>query len=68
MNGVIATEIEPEEQNKFQDIGFYTDEYGIKRWGVIPKDDIILTPKVQITVVPNDEVRTSNPRYYQGGI
>jgi len=38
MNGVVATEIETEEENKFQDIGFYTDENGIKRWGVIPKD------------------------------
>lgn len=68
MNGVVATEIEPEEQNQFQDIGYYTDEYGIKRWGIIPKDDVLKTPKVQVTVVPNDENRTSNPRYYQGGI
>ena len=68
MNGVVATEIETEEENKFQDIGFYTDENGIKRWGVIPKDITLQTPKVQITIVPNDENRTSNPRYYQGGV
>lgn len=68
MNGVVASEVEPEEQNTFQDIGYYTDENGIRRWGIIPRDETLKAPKVQLTIVPNDENRTSDPRYYQGGI
>lgn len=37
LSGVVPTQLEPEEENQWQDIGWYIDEYGRKRHGVIPK-------------------------------
>jgi hypothetical protein len=39
LGGVVATDVEPDEQNKFQDIGYYRDENGVKRFGVIPRNE-----------------------------
>lgn len=65
LGGVIATDVEPEEENKFQDIGYYKDENGIKRFGVIPKAE---QPKVRILQDFTNEIvnrnRTSDPRKY----
>ena len=65
LGGVVATDVEPDEQNKFQDIGYYRDENGIKRFGVIPKNE---QPKVKILQEFTNEIvnrnRTSDPRKY----
>lgn len=65
LGGVVATDVEPEEENKFQDIGYYRDENGIKRFGVIPKAE---QPKVRILQDFTNEIvnrnRTSDPRKY----
>ena len=65
LGGVVATDVEPEEENKFQDIGYYKDENGIKRFGVIPKTE---QPKVRILQDFTNEIvnrnRTSDPRKY----
>jgi hypothetical protein len=37
LGGVVATDVEPDEGEKFQDIGYYTDDKGIKRFGIIPR-------------------------------
>ena len=37
LGGVVATDVEPDEENKFQDIGYYKDDKGIRRFGVIPR-------------------------------
>ena len=47
------------------DVGYYVDEKGIKRWGVIPNQN-----KVQLTTVTNDYEsgrRTSDPRTWGAG-
>jgi hypothetical protein len=47
------------------DVGYYVDERGIKRWGVIPNQN-----KVQLTTVTNDYEsgrRTSDPRTWGAG-
>ena len=55
-----------EEQDKsdWQDIGFYTDENGIKRYGVIPKKEnkVIYT---NLQIEQNNYVRSSDPRRYE---
>lgn len=57
-----------EDNNEFQDIGYYFDERGYRRFGIIPKKNdhkMIYNPNYY-----DDDtggVRTSNPRiYYQG--
>ena len=48
--------------NEFQDIGFYYDEYGIKRHGIIPKkNNQILPGKIETISYDNYGTRTSNP-------
>ena len=65
LGGVVATDIEPNDENKFQDIGYYKDDKGIKRFGVIPK---IEQPKIRILQEFTNEIvnrnRTSDPRKY----
>jgi hypothetical protein len=48
-------------KNEFQDIGYYTDEKGIKRFGVIPKQNKIQA-KVSWNLYDGKNV-TSNPNY-----
>lgn len=63
--GRVPKEVEVQ-QNTWQDIGYYTDEYGNTRWGVIPQ-------QTQITVNFNNNFgqyvdtgyRTSDPRIYK---
>ena len=65
LGGVVATDVEPEEENKFQDIGYYKDERGIRHFGVIPRHE---QPKVRILQDFTNEIvnrnRTSDPRKY----
>jgi len=39
LGGVVATDVEPDEENKFQDIGYYRDDKGIRHFGVIPRTE-----------------------------
>ena len=47
---------------KFQDIGYYTDENGYKRYGVIPKNNYNQV-KVSWDLHDGNQNITSNPRY-----
>ena len=65
LGGVVATDVEPDEENTFQDIGYYRDENGIRRFGVIPKAQ---QPKIRVMQEFTNEIvnrnRTSDPRKY----
>jgi hypothetical protein len=65
LGGVVATDIEPAEENQFQDIGYYTDDKGVKHFGVIPK---VTNYKVKVLQEFTNEtvnrIRTSDPRKY----
>ena len=65
LGGVVATDVEPDEENTFQDIGYYRDENGIRHFGVIPK---VQQPKIRVMQEFTNEVvnrnRTSDPRKY----
>ena len=56
---------ENDDKNEWEDIGFYTDENGVKRYGVIPKrqQKNIYT---NLSVEQNNYVRSSDPRRYNG--
>ena len=43
LTGVIPSNVETEAESEWQAIGWYTDEYGVKKWGVIPKQNRIVT-------------------------
>jgi len=64
LGGVVATDIEPEEE-QFQDIGYYIDDTGVKRFGVIPR---ATNHKVKVLQEFTNEtvnrIRTSDPRKY----
>lgn len=65
LGGVIATDIEPSEDNKFKDIGYYIDDKGIKRFGIIPKPMEYKTKVLQeFTNEIVNRNRTSDPRKY----
>lgn len=64
LHGVTAKQINNSNQD-FQDIGYYTDERGYKRFGVIPKSNNSI-PHTNIRWANRDEemfIRTSNPYY-----
>lgn len=63
LSGVVPKQMKQEEDN-WDDVGFYIDEKGNRRWGVIPR-----TQKVPINVSHNFDilndyaiVRSSDPR------
>lgn len=65
LGGVVATDIEPAEENQFQDIGYYTDDKGVKRFGVIPKNTNYKVKVLQeFTNETINRIRTSDPRKY----
>lgn len=39
LTGIRPTDLEPESEKEWQDIGWYKDEYGRRKFGVIPKKD-----------------------------
>lgn len=48
---------------EWEDIGYYTDEYGRKRYGVIPKNNTFKTNVNNDWTSYDSFTRTSNPRY-----
>jgi hypothetical protein len=38
----VSPKVSKIEQNEFEDFGYYIDENGYKKWGVIPKSDKML--------------------------
>lgn len=68
LSGVVPKQIEKED-NSWQDIGFYTDENGVKRYGIIPKNTQI---NIQANYWKNyddsTEIRSSDPRVFEGYI
>lgn len=64
LSGRVPFKVDIDEEDSFQDFGYYTDEHGYKRYGVIPKKNQILT-NVQIKY-SNDPFRieTSDSRLY----
>jgi hypothetical protein len=54
------------EVEQFQDYGYYTDSYGIKRFGVIPKKQV----NMEFTITQEEydpyRIETTDPRLYVG--
>lgn len=65
LHGVVARKV-VEENNQFEDVGWYTDEKGYKRFGVIPKKEQYPTRVDNSWIQLNNYKRTSDPRYYYG--
>lgn len=63
IRGVVPREVEIQ-NNEFKDIGYYIDENGYRRYGVIPKKDPDM-PRTQLYADSYDysRNRTSDPRY-----
>lgn len=65
LHGVVARKV-VEENNQFEDVGWYTDERGYKRFGVIPKKEKYPTNVDNSWIKLDNYKRTSDPRYYYG--
>ena len=69
LGNIVATDVEPEEEQKSWDIGYYTDEKGIKRFGLIPTGNV---HKLKVENEFTNEIvnrnRTSDTRYYMQNI
>lgn len=63
LTGIRPTDLEPESDKEWQDIGWYKDEYGRRKFGVIPKKDNNV-PKYNIypETYYDGYNRTSDPR------
>ena len=66
LSGRVPTLVE-QEVEQFEDYGYYYDERGIKRFGVIPKLDTTIQFKYKDDYDPY-RIETSDPRLYQGFI
>ena len=66
LHGVTAKQINTNTDN-FQDVGYYVDEKGYKRYGIIPKSNNLMQPSNIRWTNRDDEtfIRTSNPYYGQ---
>ena len=64
LTGIRPTDLEPESTKEWRDIGWYRDEYGRKKYGVIPKKDETNIPKFNIypETYYDGYNRTSDPR------
>lgn len=64
LTSIVPSQIESDASREWQDIGYYTDEYGYRRFGPIPQRT---QPQTKFKMnTDNDDprrVRTSNPRY-----
>lgn len=60
LSGIIPREVE-EVSNQWEDIGYYTDEKGYKRWGVIPKKQTYKT-MFNWDDHPTNLIHSSDPR------
>lgn len=63
LGNILPTKVKSIE-DVWEDVGYYTDERGIKRWGIIPKQnnkptDILINNEYEIQ---DGQRRTSDPR------
>ena len=65
--GVVPKIVE-EQKTEWQDIGYYTDSNGIKRYGKIPKKQQMVYMSTQIEDYDSTRIRSSDPRVTQGYI
>ncbi len=67
LQGVVPKVLE-QVKDTWEDIGYYTDEYGNRRYGVIPKQQNrqILVNNNFGQAYDDNRIRTSNPRLYNG--
>ena len=66
LSGVIPKQVEVQ-NDTWQDIGYYKDENGNTRWGVIPKkDEITVNYNNNFGQYVNTGYRTSDTRIHQG--
>lgn len=66
LSGVIPKQVEVQ-NDTWQDVGYYKDEHGNTRWGVIPKkDEITVNYNNNFGQYVNTGYRTSDTRIYQG--
>jgi hypothetical protein len=62
LNDIIPREYKPVGQG-FKDIGYYTDENGIRRYGIIPNQNKFeVKGEINTGYIPGYNI-TSNPRY-----
>ena len=61
LSDIVPKKVE-NKSNEFKDIGYYTDEKGYKRFGVIPKQNINLQVTARWDLYDGRNV-TSDPRY-----
>ena len=65
LGGVVAKQVE-DISSEFEDFGYYYDERGIKKWGIIPKSKSNI-PKYNLYEYHDyGGIRSSNPRYHSG--
>ena len=60
----VPSEIKKEVE-EFEDFGYYTDERGYKRWGVIPKEDKGLLIRDNRNAYDPRRIDSSDPRHHQ---
>ena len=60
----VPTEVKKEVE-EFEDFGYYTDERGYKRWGVIPKPDKELLIRDNRNAYDPRRIDSSDPRHHQ---
>ena len=65
LGGIVAKQVE-DISSEFEDFGYYYDERGIKKWGIIPKSKSNI-PKYNLYEYHDyGGIRSSNPRYHSG--
>lgn len=67
LSEIVPKQIEKED-NSWQDVGYYTDEYGVKHYGIIPKTQNINISANIWTTYDSLGIRTTNPQYSEGFI
>ena len=66
LSGRVPIKVDIDEDDTFQDFGYYTDEYGYKKYGIIPKQNNVLTNvQIKYTYDPY-RIETSDSRLYEG--
>lgn len=64
LSGVVPKQTSVE-KDEWQDIGYYTDEDGIKHYGVIPKQQVNINFNWRPSYDDYNRIRSSNPRDYE---
>ena len=65
LSGRQPFKVEEDVSDKFQDFGYYTDEYGYKRFGIIPQQEVLQNVEIKHTYDPY-RIETSDSRLYEG--